>query len=106
MTDITITKLTRINGGQWSKHGNRLVAMFSANVAGLSMHGCILLESQDGLFKANGPRGVNRKGWQISTHIADRELQRALTEEAVAIYRQACRLPGGRFEAPGGGRQL
>lgn len=98
MTTITITRLRRVSSPV-SKHGNRLIAKFSARVGGITLHGCALLESEDGLFKADGSRGVDRKGGPISVHIHDAELQRAFTEAAVAIYRQACRLPGGRYDA-------
>lgn len=98
MPDFTITRLTAMTKTQPTKDGVRLVGRFNMNCRGILIIGCVLLKADDDTFKANGPRGQNRHGANVSTHLADRELQRAVTEEAVAIWRQACRMPGGKYE--------
>lgn len=98
MTAIRITSLRRVTA-PWSKHDNRLIARFDVEVMGIAIFGAMLLQDREGMFKANGPRGSDRRGGSISTHIKDRRIQYAVTEKAVAVYREACRMPGGRWPA-------
>lgn len=82
--DFTITKLKVVNG-QPSRAGNRLLASFTVSLPWMVIRGCVLLEDENGIVTAHGPRG-NSGGHGIGTDLTDAALQRAITRRAGAIY--------------------
>lgn len=84
--DFTIRTLSVING-QANNAGNRLLASFNMEIAGLYLSGCVLILKADGTVTAAGPAGKSRNNVPINTRIADPELNREVTRRACEIYK-------------------
>ncbi|MCC5968386.1 MAG: hypothetical protein JJU15_00380 [Pararhodobacter sp.] len=84
-TEFTIRTLSVING-QANAAGNRLLASFNMEIAGMFITGCVLILKADGTVSAAGPAGKSRNNVAINTRIADEVLARAVTERACRIY--------------------
>lgn len=66
--------------------GNRLLASFNLSVAGLRIHGCVLIEKATGVVQAEGPRGKTHSGISINTRFEDPALARAVTRRMAEVY--------------------
>lgn len=83
--DPTIRRLTVVDGKP-NTNGDRLLATFDANVSGIRILACVLIERADGTVKVSGPRGKTRYGNETSTHFTDPDLSRAVCRKAAEIY--------------------
>ncbi|SDL72199.1 hypothetical protein [Aliiruegeria lutimaris] len=66
--------------------GNRLLALFDLEVAGLRISNCLLVQNADGLALAKGPTGKNHKGNLIRAQFISPEVVRAVTRRAASAY--------------------
>lgn len=83
--DFTIRAL-RVIDGPANQSGNRLLAAFDIEIAGLFIIGCALILGEDGLAVAKGPAGKAYKGPDISTRFVDPALAREITRRSSEIY--------------------
>ncbi|GGO55251.1 hypothetical protein SAMN05444398_103286 [Roseovarius pacificus] len=85
MTDFTINSMHIIDAAP-SLSGTRVLASYDLTIVGITMKGCIITESPDGIASARGLLGKTNKGDKISAQFTDPTLARAITRKAVEAY--------------------
>lgn len=85
MTDFSITRMGVINS-EPNLSGTRVLASYDLTISGITLKGCIITESPDGIASAKGLLGKTNKGDKISAQFTDPALARAITRKAVEAY--------------------
>ncbi|SFP62967.1 hypothetical protein [Tranquillimonas alkanivorans] len=80
-----IAKLAVIDA-EPSPAGNRLLATFDMQIAGMRIGGCVLVERADGRVIAHGPQGKTKSGHKAHVSVQDERLRKAITERASVLY--------------------
>jgi len=84
---MKITALSIADSKPWS-NGDKLLAFFTVEYAGLRLHECLLIRAaRDGQFLlAQPPRGDSRQGERRAIEITDPEIRKAMAEAAYNAF--------------------
>lgn len=85
MPDLTIKTMTVIDAPA-NLSGTRVLASYDLIISGITMKGCIITESPDGIVTAKGLLGKTNKGDKISAQFTDPALSRSITRKAADAY--------------------
>lgn len=83
---MKITGLTVVTDAAKWKTGDKLIAKFNVEFAGLRLHDCLLIRASRGFLLAQVPRGVGRDEGKRLVEIIDPEIRKAMAAAAYAAF--------------------